>query len=261
MTDNNENLENLENENLDPETQENLENLESNPENPENVSDNPENQENLENSSETSENVSDNPEEPEIPEPQPNPWDDAPENVYFYEKMYPDGHLGSFTQSAELAYKSGWDLENYIAISETQQSDINGWTYRKSECPMKGLTEKKQDKLRELSRYADRFEQNKCDEMYVVSSLGFRANADRRSLQNVSNLIDIGEATQFKDYDDQFHLLGVQDLETLAMEIKKNGSNLYSQKFTMQYQIANCQTESEVENFTIQFSMLDFSGE
>ena len=189
------------------------------------------------------------------------PWDDAPENVYFYEKIYEDGHLGAFTQSAELAYKSGWDIENnYILIEDTQQSDINGWTYRKSECPMKGLTEKKQDKLRELSRYADRFEQNKCDEMYVVSSLGFRANADRRSLQNVSNLIDIGEATQFKDYDDQFHLLGVQDLETLATEIKKNGANLYTQKFTMQFQIANCQTESEVENFVIQFSMMDFSG-
>jgi len=258
MTDNNENLENLEKENLDPENQD-LENSS------ENVSDNPDNQDS-ENSSETSENVSETPEEPEYqepqePEPQPNPWDDAPENVYFYEKMYPDGHLGSFTRSAELAYKSGWDLENYIAIEDTQQSDINGWTYRKSECPMKGLTEKKQDKLRELSRYAERFEQNKCDEMYVTSSLGFRANADRRSLQNVSNLIDIGETTQFKDYDDQFHLLGVQDLQTLAMEIKKNGANLYSQKFTMQYQIANCQTESEVENFVIQFSMLDFSGE
>ena len=74
--------------------------------------------------------------EPE-PEPIPNPWDNAPSDVYFYEKMYPDGHLGSFTQSAELAYKSGWDLNNYIAISDTQQSDINGWTYRKDVCPMK----------------------------------------------------------------------------------------------------------------------------
>lgn len=78
--------------------------------------------------------------EPEIEElePVPNPWDNAPSDVYFYEKMYEDGHLGSFTQSAELAYKSGWDIENnYIAISDTQQSDINGWTYRKELCPMK----------------------------------------------------------------------------------------------------------------------------
>ncbi len=27
------------------------------------------------------------------PEIIPNPWDDAPSDVYFYEKMYPDGHL------------------------------------------------------------------------------------------------------------------------------------------------------------------------
>jgi hypothetical protein len=67
----------------------------------------------------------------------PNPWDDAPTDVYFYEKIYDDGHLGSFTQSAELAYKSGWDLSNNILISDTQQSDINGWTYRKELCPMK----------------------------------------------------------------------------------------------------------------------------
>lgn len=80
------------------------------------------------------------PEDIEIPEPEiiPNPWDNAPTDVYFYEKIYDDGHLGSFTQSAELAYKSGWDIENnYIPISDTQQSDINGWTYKKEVCPMK----------------------------------------------------------------------------------------------------------------------------
>ena len=79
------------------------------------------------------------PENIEIPEQEiiPNPWDNAPTDVYFYEKIYEDGHLGSFTQSAELAYKSGWDLNNYIAIEDTQQSDINGWTYRKELCPMK----------------------------------------------------------------------------------------------------------------------------
>ena len=86
-----------------------------------------------------------------IPEPEiiPNPWDNAPSDVYFYEKMYPDGHLGSFTQSAELAYKSGWDIENnYISIEDTQQSDINGWTYRKELCPMKTEEDKLKDQYR-----------------------------------------------------------------------------------------------------------------
>lgn len=81
-------------------------------------------------------------------EPKPKPWETAPENVYFYEKIYEDGHLGSFTQSAELAYKSGWDLENYISIEDTQQSDINGWTYRKEVCPMKTEEDKLKDQYR-----------------------------------------------------------------------------------------------------------------
>ena len=91
------------------------------------------------------------PEDIEIPEPEiiPNPWDDAPENVYFYEKIYEDGHLGSFTQSAELAYKSGWDIEhNFIAISDVQQSDINGDLYRKELCPMKTEEDKLKDQYR-----------------------------------------------------------------------------------------------------------------
>ena len=91
------------------------------------------------------------PENIEIPEPEiiPNPWDDAPSDVYFYEKIYEDGHLGSFTQSAELAYKSGWDIENnYISIEDTQQSDINGWTYRKELCPMKTEEDKLKDQYR-----------------------------------------------------------------------------------------------------------------
>lgn len=74
----------------------------------------------------------------EIPEPEPYvcPWADAPENTIFYEKMYEDGHLGSFTESPEMAYKMGW-YENRISKDDVKQSDINGWTYRKEVCPMK----------------------------------------------------------------------------------------------------------------------------
>lgn len=75
---------------------------------------------------------------PEIPEIETVrlPWADAPENVLFYEKIYEDGHLGAYTESAEIAYKLGW-LDNYIPKDEVQQSDVNGWTYRTGECPMK----------------------------------------------------------------------------------------------------------------------------
>lgn len=82
-------------------------------------------------------------EEPSEPEPQPNPWDDAPKDCYFYEKTYEDGHLGSYTESAETAYKMGWDIEhNYILIAATEKSDVNGWTYPKEICPHKSERDK-----------------------------------------------------------------------------------------------------------------------
>ena len=80
--------------------------------------------------------------EPE-PQPQPNPWDDAPSDCYFYDKTYEDGHLGSYTESAEMAYKFGWDIEhNYIPIADTEKSDVNGWTYPKELCPHKSERDK-----------------------------------------------------------------------------------------------------------------------
>lgn len=186
------------------------------------------------------------------------PWENAPENVYYYSEINEEGVLFDITESAELAYTLGY-FDNQISKDDVQVSDINNWHYLKSKCPMKGLTEKKQDKLREISNYADRYEQNKCDEMYVISSLGFRANADRRSLQNVENLIRLGQETVFKDYDNQFHSVSIQDLETLLMEISANGSNLYNQKFQMQFRVQNITTLQELENFEVQFEMMDFT--
>lgn len=81
--------------------------------------------------------------EPSEPEPPHNPWDDAPTDCYFYDKTYEDGHLGNHTESAEMAYKFGWDIEhNYIPIADTEKSDVNGWTYRKELCPHKSERDK-----------------------------------------------------------------------------------------------------------------------
>lgn len=77
----------------------------------------------------------DTPEPPEI-ETVRLPWADAPENVIFYEKIYEDGHLGTHTESAEMAYKMGW-LDNYISKADVQISDVNDYPYRKGMCPMK----------------------------------------------------------------------------------------------------------------------------
>ena len=73
--------------------------------------------------------------EPEIIK-EPNPWDDAPTGVWFYDMQYEDGRLGNMTQSAERAYKRGWDLSNNIPVEDVQVSDINHGYYPKELCPM-----------------------------------------------------------------------------------------------------------------------------
>ena len=74
--------------------------------------------------------------EPEIIK-EPNPWDNAPTGVWFYDIQYEDGRLGNMTQSAERAYKRGWDLSNNIPVEDVQVSDINHGYYPKDLCPMK----------------------------------------------------------------------------------------------------------------------------
>lgn len=68
------------------------------------------------------------------------------ENTYYYDKIYDDQHLGSFTESTQLAYDLGWQ-DNHVLITDTEVSDINGWTYLKGYAPKK--TE--EEKLNELA--------------------------------------------------------------------------------------------------------------
>ena len=77
--------------------------------------------------------------------PEPNPWDDAPTGVWFYDVQYEDGRLGNMTQSAERAYKRGWDLSNNIPVEDVQVSDINHGYYPKELCPMKTEEEKQKE--------------------------------------------------------------------------------------------------------------------
>lgn len=125
--------------------------------------------------------------------------------------------------------------------------------------PVKSLEEIKQELLQKIDAEADKFEQNKCDSMYVTSSLGFRVNADRRSLQNIDNLIFLNEPTLYKDYDNQFHQLSVSELNTLRYEISRNGANLYTQKFLLQQAVLGGTLET-LEDFEVQFEMMDFSA-
>ena len=64
----------------------------------------------------------------------------------YYDELHEDHHLGSFTESTQLAHRLGWQ-NNTVAITDTEISELNGWTYLKGYAPKK--TE--EQKLNELA--------------------------------------------------------------------------------------------------------------
>ena len=121
----------------------------------------------------------------------------------------------------------------------------------------------KNAKLAELSAYAGQFDQYKCDNMYVTSSIGgYKFNADIRSQTNMQGLIDVladDATTLYKDYDNEFRTMTKTDLATLKSECLQNGQYLYQQKWAYCEKINACTTKEELESITFEFKMKDFS--
>lgn len=142
-----------------------------------------------------------------------------------------------------------WEIRDTIEIEEYQE-------------PITSFEDALKEKLHEVSWKSDLFEQSKCDKMFVNSSFGFRANADRRSQQNIEGLIKVlGEnKTRFKDYDNNFHELGVEELKILLVECIQNGLYLYEQKFQMQEILNNMTDIEEIKVFEVDYKMLDFNS-
>ena len=77
-------------------------------------------------------------------------------NTYYYEKLYDDKHLGLFTENIQIAQQLGWQ-DNTVAITDTEVSEVNGWTYLKGYAPKKTesmiLIEQYQSEIIELKKY------------------------------------------------------------------------------------------------------------
>lgn len=75
---------------------------------------------------------------------------------------------------------------------------------------------------------------------FVESSLGFRADATRRSIEDIDGLIDLVSSgalpppVTFRDYDNAYHQLTLEQLNTLRLETKGRGPLLYARKWELE---------------------------
>lgn len=179
-------------------------------------------------------------------------------DTYYYDKLYNDKHLGSFTKSAQVAHQLGWQNNN-VLIADTEVSELNGWTYLKGYAPKKTLDAFKKEKLNKLLEKASQYEKTENKEMYIMSSLGFKINADPKALRNIDVLIAL-QVNSFRSYDNTDYNVTVSDLQTIKQEISLNALNLYNQKWRMEREINDLTDVDDVNDYVISFSMMDFTN-
>lgn len=136
--------------------------------------------------------------------------------------------------------------------------------YKIVEIPAPSVDELKTEKLSQLdSAFLKWYE----TDAVVTSSLGFVADSDARAMMDVSGLVTTLESqpaetrstVAFMDHDNQAHLLSLDQLKTVQLEIVQNGQSAYQQKWSMRTAIEQATTKEELEAIEIKFSAEDFS--
>lgn len=190
-----------------------------------------------------------------------------PETTVFYQELKEEGDvkwLCGTVKDAHTAESFGW-LDNHYDESELTFVPYNkeltsGVYYLKGhEKPGSTIEELKARKLAEISAEAHKYSQYECETMYLTSSVGFKINADHKSQDNIRGLIALNTATAFKDFDNQFHQVSVDDLNTMLTECYVNGSSLYQQKFEYESRVDAAKSAEDLY-FDVIFSMADFSA-
>ena len=147
---------------------------------------------------------------------------------------------------------------------ETKRDDNNNITVvKKAPVPEPTLDELKEKKLDELTVAGHQFDNQLVNEdMIINSSLGFKANADLRSQNNINGLIAAGqEPVAYVDSQNAVHSLTLAQLNTLLAECIENGQNLYKIKWNIRDQIINSASIEELNSIKFEFKMKDFANE
>lgn len=179
--------------------------------------------------------------------------------------------LENLTVLHEDQSKHKYELKNLVDTLvtddsgyETKRDDNNNITVvKKAPVPEPTLDELKEKKLDELTAAGHQFDNQLVNEdMIINSSLGFKANADLRSQNNINGLIAAGqEPVAYVDSQNVAHSLTLSQLNILLQEIILCGQYLYQQKWAYRAQINACTTKEELAAITFEFKMKDFANE
>ena len=141
-----------------------------------------------------------------------------------------------------------------------------GVTYTEEPDPTPSLETLKARKNAELEKA---FLQWYEKDAVVVSSLGFTADSDARSMMDVSGIVTALEAqpeetrttVAFMDSTNTPHMLTLEQVQTLQLEIIQNGQAAYQRKWELRTAIENAEDDEALTAIAIKFESMDFSQE
>lgn len=169
-------------------------------------------------------------------------------NTYYYKKIYDDKHLGSFTDNTQHAYELGWQ-DNTVLISDTEVSELNGWTYLKGYAPNKPLQSVKDQKHNELKYILE----NKRKSLKVeFNDDEFDANENAQNNMNtLVGLFDLGvEQVQIRSSNEITHTFNREQCTQLSLKMVQSVQELYSTYWDLKDFLYACKTNEEVEEIS-----------
>ena len=137
--------------------------------------------------------------------------------------------------------------------------------YKIVEIPAPSIDELKTEKLSQLdSAFLQWYE----TDAVVTSSLGFVADSDARAMMDVSGLVTTLESqpaetrntVAFMDANNEAHLLTLEQLKTVQLEIVQNGQSAYQQKWTLRTAIEQASSKEELDAIEIKFTAEDYGA-
>lgn len=137
--------------------------------------------------------------------------------------------------------------------------------YKIVEIPAPSIEELKTAKLTQLDAA---FLQWYETDAVVTSSLGFVADSDARAMMDVSGLVTTLESqpaesrstVAFMDANNEPHLLSLEQLKTVQVEIIQNGQSAYQQKWSMRAAIEQASSKEELDAIEIKFTAENYSA-
>lgn len=151
------------------------------------------------------------------------------------------------TEINRLRLLSGkYNVIEYTGETET----VDGVMYEKGFAPKKSLEGARTEKLTELEAAFNLASK----EAHCTSSSGFEIDADEIANRNIEGLVLVmqaGETTLFRAYDNSFHEVTREQLEIMRKEIVINSQYLYQAKWTIEAQIMQAQTAQAVADIDI----------